>query len=97
MSNYTTEVRYICEAKAGLTESAGQNSVNEIIAASLSSIFNFNFPIFDEQYRSVLETKILKHYYTREIAFESVGLWQLKLDTKLNEIMPYYNQLYESE
>lgn len=97
MSNYTTEVRYICEAKAGLTESAGQNSVNEIIAASLSSIFNFNFPIFDEQYRSVLETKILKHYYTREIAFESVGLWQLKLDTKLNEIMPYYNQLYQSE
>ena len=97
MSNYTTEVRYICEAKAGLTESKGQNDVNSIIAASLSSIFNFNFPIFDETYRSVLETKILKHYYTREIAFESVGLWQLKLETRLNEIMPYYNQLYNSE
>ena len=97
MSNYTTEVRYICEAKAGLTESKGQNDVNSIIAASLSSIFNFNFPIFDEAYRSDLETKILKHYYTREIAFESVGLWQLKLDTRLNEIMPYYNQLYNSE
>ena len=97
MSNYTTEVRYICEAKAGLTESKGQNDVNSIIAASLSSIFNFDFPIFDEAYRSVLETKILKHYYTREIAFESVGLWQLKLDTRLNEIMPYYNQLYNSE
>lgn len=97
MSNYTTEVRYICEAKAGLTESKGQNDVNSIIAASLSSIFNFDFPIFDETYRSVLETKILKHYYTREIAFESVGLWQLKLDSKLNEIMPYYNQLYNSE
>ena len=97
MSNYTTEVRYICEAKAGLTESKGQNDVNSIIASSLSSIFNFSFPIFDEAYRSVLETKILKHYYTREIAFESVGLWQLKLDTRLNEIMPYYNQLYNSE
>ena len=97
MSNYTTEVRYICEAKAGLTESKGQNDVNSIIAASLSSIFNFDFPIFDEAYRSVLETKILKHYYTREIAFESVGLWQLKLDTRLNEIMPYYNQMYNSE
>lgn len=97
MSNYTTEVRYICEAKAGLIESKGQNDVNSIIAASLSSIFNFDFPIFDEAYRSVLETKILKHYYTREIAFESVGLWQLKLDTRLNEIMPYYNQLYNSE
>ena len=97
MSNYTTEVRYICEAKAGLTESKGQNDVNSIIASSMAAIFNFDFPIFNEQYRSVLETKILKHYYTREIAFESVGLWQLKLDTRLNEIMPYYNKLYNSE
>lgn len=97
MSNYTTEVRYICEMKAGLLESKGQTDVNNIIANSLTGIFNFDFPIFDNAYRSVLETKILKHYYTREIAFESVGLWQLKLDTRLNEIMPYYNQLYASE
>lgn len=97
MSNYTTEVRYICEMKAGLLESKGQTDVNTIIANSLASIFNFDFPIFDGAYRTVLETKILKHYYTREIAFESVGLWQLKLDTRLNEIMPYYNQLYRSE
>ena len=97
MSNYTTEVRYICEQKAGLYESKGQDDVNSIIANALSDVFNFDFPIFDENYRSILETKILKHYYTREIAFETVGLWQLKLDTKLNEIMPYYNQLYKSE
>ena len=37
------------------------------------------------------------HYYTREIGFETVGLWKLKLQTKLNEIMPYYNKLYETE
>ena len=45
----------------------------------------------------MLETKILKHYYTREIGLETVGLWKLKLDMKMNEIMPYYNKLYESE
>ena len=60
-------------------------------------MFDFDFPIFDESYRNVLETKILKHYYTREIGLETVGLWKLKLDTKLNEIMPFYNQLYKSE
>ena len=48
-------------------------------------------------YRPILEKKILKHYYTREIGLETVGLWKLFLDTKLNEIMPYYNQLYKSE
>lgn len=97
MSKYTTQVRFICETAAGLSESEGQTSVKQIIAAAIPSVFDFDFPIFDENYRTVLETKILKHYYTREIGLETVGLWKLKLDTKLNEIMPFYNQLYKSE
>ena len=97
MSKYTTEVRFICETAAGLEISQGYISVNKIIKKALPSVFDFNFPIFDEAYRSVLETKILKHYYTREIGLETVGLWKLKLETKLNEIMPFYNQLYKSE
>ena len=72
-------------------------NVEQVIKNSLPKVFDFNFPIFDENYRGVLETKILRHYYTREIAHETVGLWKLKLCTKLNEIMPYYNQLYKSE
>lgn len=97
MSKYTTEVRYICEHYAGLDESVGFNSVEEVIENSRAKIFDFDFPIFDETYRSVLETKILKHYYTREIGAESVGLWKLWLNTRLNEIMPFYNKWYQSE
>ena len=97
MSKYTTQVRFICETAAGLNESEGQTSIKHIIAAAIPSVFDFDFPIFDESYRNVLETKILKHYYTRELGLETVGLWKLKLDTKLNEIMPFYNQLYKSE
>ena len=58
--------------------------------------FDFDFPIYDENYRSILEKKILKHYYTREISAETVGLWKLWLNARMNEIMPYYNQLYKS-
>lgn len=97
MSKYTTQVRFICETAAGLSESEGQTTVKQIIAAAIPSVFDFDFPIFDESYRTVLETKILKHFFTREIGLETVGLWKLKLDTKLNEIMPFYNQLYKSE
>ena len=97
MSNYTTEVRFIVEQASGLNASVGYNSINKMISSALPKIFDFDFPIFDESYRSILETKILKHYYTREIGFETVGLWKLRLDTKLNEIMPYYNKLYESQ
>lgn len=96
MSKYTTEVRFICERAAGFTESQDYSKVEQVIASSLSSVFDFDFPIFDESYRSVLETKILRHYYTREIGLETVGLWKHFLNMRLNEIMPYYNQLYES-
>ena len=96
MAKYTTEVRSICETEAGLKEEMGYRSVNEILTIAAPKIFNFNFPIFDEAYRLPLEIKILKHYYTREIGQETTGLWRLKLDTKMNEIMPYYNQLYKS-
>lgn len=96
MSKYTTQVRFICENSAGLLDSAGYGDVNSIIQRAIPKVFNFDFPIYDESYRNVLCTKILKHYYTREIGMETVGLWKLRLDTKLNEIMPYYNQLYKS-
>lgn len=95
MSKYTTEVRFVCEHYAGFDESQNY-PVNEVIAKSREKVFDFPYPIYDSAYKPVLETKILKHYYTREIGEETVALWKLRLDMRLNEIMPYYNQLYKS-
>lgn len=97
MSKYTTEVRYICETLAGLSESVGEDSVNNVVTKAAPLIFDFDWPIFDEAYRLGLEKKILMAYYTREIGEETVGLWKLRLCSRLNMIMPKYNQLYESE
>lgn len=96
MSKYTTELRFVCETLAGLSESEGFNSVDTIIENSYTKLFDFDFPIFDEEYRPVLEKKIIRHFYTREIGQETVGLFKLKLQTKLCDIMDYYNQLYRS-
>ena len=46
--------------------------------------------------RSELNTKILNHYRFQEIGQETVGRWLFELKTALNEIMPYYNQLFYS-
>lgn len=96
MSKYTTEVRFICENKSGLEISGGSGDVDSIIANSWNKIFTSKAPFFDEEYRSILCQKILKHYYLREICCETVGIWTLWMNTRLEEIMPYYNQLYES-
>lgn len=96
MSKYTTEVRYICENKAGLTESKGASNVDTIINDSWDKIFTTQCSFFDPAYKALLCKKIIKHYYLREIATETVGIWLLWMNTKLEEIMPYYNQLYNS-
>ena len=56
-----------------------------------------DYPIFDENYRYVLNDKIIKHFYFREIGVETAELFKFYLNRTLNEIMPYYNQLYKSE
>lgn len=97
MSNYTTQLRFICESITGNEESVGFAATMEVIEESVDRIFSFDWPIFDEAYRVPLEVKIVRHFYTREIGEETFGLWQLRLCDRLNVIMPYYNQLYESE
>lgn len=96
MSKYTTEVRFICEQKAGLEGSVGASDVDEVLSKSWNKVVTSNFGIFDEAYREKLVSKVLKHYYLREIGAETVGVWMLWMNTKFEEIMPYYNQLYES-
>lgn len=97
MANFTTEVRTICEYYAGYEESQERDKVSDIITAAMPKVFDFDFPIFDPAYKPVLERKILMHYYTREIALETVALWKLKLESRLNDIMPKYNKLYQLE
>ena len=64
-------------------------------AGSNEGIYSWNFPTLDQTgYKNILERKILRHYYMREIGFETVAQFKLHLNTKMNEIMPYYNQLY---
>lgn len=96
MSKYTTEVRYICESLAGLNDSKGADSVDDIILLAYPKIFTTKAELFNEEYKAILYPKILKHYYLREIGAETVGIWKLWMNTRLEEILPYYNQLYKS-
>ena len=68
------------------------------IKSLIDNNFDFkmnNYPIFDENYRNTLNNNILYHYYENEIGFETASLFRFYLNQKLNEIMPYYNELYK--
>jgi hypothetical protein len=55
-----------------------------------------DYPIFDEAYRVPLNTKIKNHFMFQEIGMETVDQFRFAFRRKMHEIMPLYNQLYES-
>lgn len=56
-----------------------------------------SYPIFNENHRAELNQKIIDHFYFREIGFETAELFNFHLKRTMNEIMPYYNKLFQSE
>lgn len=72
-------------------------STAEKIEKGRPKLFDFNYPIFDETYRSVFETHFIRNFYMREIGFETEGLFKFHLETWLMINMPYFNKLFESE
>lgn len=90
MSKYTTEVRFICQ---NWTDDPDAN-IDTLIDNAIPHIFNSWWNAGD--HTKDLQRKILRHYYTQEIGYETVGLWKLHLNQTLSEIMPRYNILYSN-
>lgn len=88
MSSITVQLRFVVEEHMRRFKCSKEQAYNMIIG---------NYPIFDENYRNVLNEKIFRHYGFREIGLETPELFKYFLQTKMNEIMVYYNQLYKSE
>lgn len=88
MANFTTTTRTICEMLTGKT-----TPISEVIADAAPLFFNFNFPFYNEEKRAEFEQNFLRHFYMREIGLETIDYFMLRLEDKLNTIMPYYNKL----
>ena len=71
--------------------------VDDKLEDTRSFIFDFNYPVLDEATKKRIEIAILKHYYYREIAFETIGQFKIKLNDRLNLIMGRYNSLYQKQ
>ena len=59
--------------------------------------FEYDFYTDDINIRKKFEQKFIDRYRFHEIGFETVGRFKHYLKASLNEIAPYYRQLYESE
>lgn len=59
-------------------------------------LFDFNYPIFDENYRSTLEQNIFDYFAFREVCILPPEKWKHLFKTWFRLYMPYYNQRYRS-
>ena len=94
MSKYTITIKDIVNDYSIMSENKDLDSKLNV---ARSYLFDFNYPVIDNTTKQRIEIAILKHYYMREIAFESIGIFKIKLNDRLNLIMPRYNALYNKQ
>lgn len=93
MSTFTMSLKEAITLTGGTTELM-PNGVTRLIGGDIGIQY---YPIFDPDYRDTLTGKIVDHYWNREIGFETIDLFKMKMRSHMNNIMPYYNKMYQSE
>lgn len=99
---FTMRLKDVFKATGGTWDSSSGLSV-----LSGGDIGLDNYPLFTDgkprtgtgaipDYRPTINGKIFDHYMNREIGVESIGMFQLFMRRKMNEIMPFFNQMYLS-
>lgn len=73
-----------------------KEKIKNLAKYSRATIFDFDYPLSSNVNKEDFETKILNHFITRRIGFETFTIFQIELDTKLNEIMPKYNKMFDA-
>ena len=61
------------------------------------NLFDFPYNLYDNDLKPWFEEKFYQHFMFYEIGFDSVAMFKQRLMSKLNDIFPYYKQLYETE
>ena len=94
MSKYTMTIKDMVD---DYSVAISSTKIDDKLDKAREYIFDFDYPVIDEATKKRIEIAILKHYYLREIAFETIGIFKIKLNDRLNLIMSRYNALYQKQ
>ena len=61
------------------------------------NLFDFPYNLYNNDLKPWFEEKFYQHFMFYEIGFDTIGMFKQRLMSKLNDIYPYYRQLYETE
>ena len=73
-----------------------QTKIKDLPSACHDRIFDFDYPLSSKVDKDDFEILILKHFMMRRIGYDTMTAFKIALDSKLNEIMPTYNLMFDS-
>ena len=66
------------------------------ILSSRDIFKSIEYDLYNNDLKPIFENKFIKRFYFREIGVETVSRFLINLEQTLNEIMPFYKQLYDT-
>lgn len=77
-------------------DAESKTKIRNLAKATHDKIFDFEYPLSSEINKEDFECQILNHFIMRRIGQETFTAFQLFLENKLNEILPYYNIMFDA-
>lgn len=77
-------------------DSEEQTKIRNLATATHSKIFDFDYELSSALDKDEFEINILNHFIMRRIGYDTFTAFQLFLENKLKEILPYYNLMFEA-
>lgn len=71
--------------------------LNQIVNALDFDLFDFDYNLYDNELKEAFQKKFIDHFYFYEIGLTPIARFKKALQIKLNDIFPYYKQLYQTE
>lgn len=73
-----------------------KTKIRDLARVTHDKVFDFNYELSSAINKDEFEIEILNHYMMRRIGFETFTAFQLYLENKLKEILPYYNLMLDA-
>lgn len=71
--------------------------INQLVNDLDFNLFDFDYNLYDNQLKEAFQKKFIDHFYFYEIGLTPIARFKKALQIKLNDIFPYYKQLYQTE
>lgn len=70
--------------------------IRDLAESTHKRIFDFDYNLTSALNKDEFEKDILNHFIMRRIGFDTFTAFQLYLENKLKEILPYYNLMFDA-